>query len=93
MYPGARYMCERLKLKSLTSLASDATEHFLSPFKYLNTVCFQGPMYYYSHMAKNYARIEGTGHWGNNAYNGCLGVRCGDMDYFRAVDQNDESPI
>jgi len=23
-------------------------------------------MYYYSHMAKNYARIEGTGHWGNN---------------------------
>ena len=49
-----------------------------SPFKYLNTICFQGPQYYYSNLSSNYARIQGTGHWGNNAYNGCKGVRCGD---------------
>lgn len=93
MYPGARYVAEKLELKKLTSYASDATEHFLSPFKYLNTVCFQGPQYYYSNLSSNYARIQGTGHWGNNAYNGCKGVRCGDMDYFREVAENDESPI
>lgn len=93
MYPGARYVTEKLELKKLTSYASDATEHFLSPFKYLNTVCFQGPQYYYSNLSSNYARIQGTGHWGNNAYNGCKGVRCGDMDYFREVAENDESPI
>lgn len=29
MYPGARYLCEKLELKKLTSYASDATEHFL----------------------------------------------------------------
>jgi len=29
MYPGARYVTEKLELKKLTSYASDATEHFL----------------------------------------------------------------
>ena len=93
LYPGARYLTEKLELKKLTSYASDATEFFLSPFKYLNSVCFQGPQYYYSNLTGSYARIRGTGHWEDNAYNGCKGVRCGDMDYFREVQQNDESPI
>ena len=93
MYPGARYLTEKLELRKLTSYTSDATEHFLSPFKYLNTIAFQGPQYYFSNLSGQFARIEGTGHWGNNAYNGCKGVRCGDMDYFREIASNDESPI
>ena len=66
---------------------------FLSPYKYLNAIAFQGPQYYFSNLSGQYARIEGTGHWANNAYNGCKGVRCGDMDYFREVQHSDESPI
>ena len=93
MFPGAKYLSEKLELRKLTSYTSDATEHFLSPFKYLNTIAFQGPQYYFSNLSGTYARIEGTGHWGNNAYNGCKGVRCGDMDYFRDIAVNDESPI
>ena len=93
MYPGARYLAEKLELRKMTSYTSDATEHFLSPFKYLNTIAFQGPQYYFSNITGQYARIEGTGHWGNTAYNGCKGVRCGDMDYFREIATNDESPI
>lgn len=93
MYPGARYLAEKLELRKMTSYTSDATEHFLSPFKYLNTIAFQGPQYYFSNLTGQYARIEGTGHWGNTAYNGCKGVRCGDMDYFRDIAVNDESPI
>ena len=93
MYPGARYLAEKLELRKLTSYSSDATEHFLSPFKYLNTIAFQGPQYYYSNMTGQHARIQGQGHFGDNAYPGCKGVRCGDMDYFREVSTNDESPI
>lgn len=93
MYPGARYLAEKLELRKLTSYTSDATEHFLSPFKYLNTIAFQGPQYYFSNLTGQYARIEGTGHWGNTAYNGCLNVRSGAMDYFREIATNDESPI
>lgn len=92
MYPGARYLSEKLELRKLTSYTSDATEHFLSPFKYLNTVAFQGSQYYFSNLSGNYARIEGTGHW-NSRYNGCKGVVCGDFDYFRDLQHNDESPI
>ena len=93
MYPGARYLAEKLELRKMTSYTSDATEHFLSPFKYLNTIAFQGPQYYFSNLTGGHARIEGTGHWGNNCYNGCKGVRCGDMDYFREIQHSDESPI
>ena len=93
MYPGARYLAEKLELRKMTSYTSDATEHFLSPFKYLNTIAFQGPQYYFSNLTGGHARIEGTGHWANTAYNGCKGVRCGDMDYFREIASNDESPI
>ena len=93
MYPGARYLAEKLELRKMTSYTSDATEHFLSPFKYLNTIAFQGPQYYFSNLTGQYARIEGTGHWSNTAYNGCKGVRCGDMDYFREIQHSDESPI
>ena len=32
-HPAARYYAEFLELKQLTSYASDATEHFMSPFK------------------------------------------------------------
>ena len=92
MYPGARYLSEKLELRKLTSYTSDATEHFLSPFKYLNTVAFQGSQYYFSNLSGTYARIEGTGHW-NSRYNGCKGVVCGDMDYFREVGHDDSSPI
>lgn len=92
MYPGARYLSEKLELRKLTSYTSDATEHFLSPFKYLNTVAFQGSQYYFSNLSGTYARIEGTGHW-NSRYNGCKGVVCGDMDYFRELGHDDSSPI
>jgi hypothetical protein len=93
MYPGARYLAEKLELRSMTSYTSDATEHFLSPFKYLNTIAFQGPQYYFSNITGQFARIQGQGHFGDNAYPGCKGVRCGDMDYFREVQHSDESPI
>jgi len=93
LYPGARYNTEKLQLKDMTSYASDASEFFLSPFRYLNDVCWQGPQYYYSNLTGRYARIRGTGHWEDNAYAGCKSVRSGDMDYFREVQQNDESPI
>ena len=87
MYPGAKYLCEKLELRKMTSYTSDTTvsysrlksfpktitnahfpfkilqEHFLSPFKYLNTIAFQGPQYYFSNISGNFARIEGTGHW------------------------------
>lgn len=93
MYPGARYLAEKLELRRLTSYTSDATEFFLSPFKYLNTITFQGPQYYFSNITGQFARIAGTGHWSDFCYNGCKGVRCGDMDYFREIQHSDDSPI
>ncbi|MAU14017.1 MAG: hypothetical protein CMH46_00570 [Muricauda sp.] len=83
-YPGARYYAEYLELKKLSSYASDATEHFLSPFRYINTVCFQGHQFMYNHAAQGFTdRILNTGHWGpNGVYAGCKGVRCGDNDFF-----------
>ena len=84
MYPGARYYAEILQLKQLSSYASDATEHFLSPFRYINTVCFQGMQFMYSHHNRSFTdRILNTGHWGAyGVYSGCKGVRCGDNDFF-----------
>jgi hypothetical protein len=90
MYPGARYYAEYLELKKLSSYASDATEHFLSPFRYINTVCFQGHQFMYNHAQQGFTdRILNTGHWGpNGVYAGCKGVRCGDNDFF-----NDYPPV
>lgn len=90
MYPGARFYAEYLELKKLSSYASDATEHFLSPFRYINTVCFQGHQFMYSHAGQAFTdRILNTGHWGpNGVYAGCKGVRCGDNDFF-----NDQPPV
>jgi len=84
MYPGARFYAEYLELKKLSSYASDATEHFLSPFRYINTVCFQGMQFMYSHHNRSFTdRILNTGHWGaHGVYAGCKGVRCGDNDFF-----------
>ena len=93
MYPGARYLAEKLELRKLSSYTSDATEHFLSPFKYLNTVAFQGPQYYFSNTKGQFARIQGQGHNLDFRYAGCKGVVCGDMDYYREVQHSDESPI
>lgn len=93
MYPGARYLAEKLELRKLTSYTSDATEHFLSPFKYLNTIAFQGPQYYFSNMTGQFARIQGQGHNGDHRYPGCKGVACGDMDFYREVQHSDDSPI
>ena len=83
-YPGARYYAEYLELKKFSSYASDATEHFLSPFRYINTVCFQGHQFMYNHAQQGFTdRILNTGHWGpNGVYAGCKGVRCGDNDFF-----------
>lgn len=90
MYPGARFYAEYLELKKLSSYASDATEHFLSPFRYINTVCFQGHQFMYNHAGQAFTdRILNTGHWGpNGVYAGCKGVRCGDNDFF-----NDHPPV
>ena len=82
-YPGARYYAEFLELKKLTSYASDATEHFMSPFKYLNTICFQQAQYMWSPESRSYtSRIANTGHWGNT-YNGCAKVRNGENAFLK----------
>jgi len=61
-YPGGRYYAEVLELKKLSAYASDATEHFMSPFKYLNTVCFQGAQFMYNYkQAGFYDKIKNTG--------------------------------
>ena len=77
-FPGARYYAEFLELKRLTSYASEANEYFMSPFKYLNTVCFQGAQYMYNSKQGGFTdRIANTGHW-QNTYNGCAKVRNGE---------------
>ena len=93
MYPGARYYCELLQLKELSSYASDATEHFLSPYKYINTVCFQGHQFMYNHTQGGFVdKIRNTGHWGpHGVYAGCKSVRCGDNAFFD--DQDRDSPM
>lgn len=93
MYPGARYYCELLQLKELSSYASDATEHFLSPYKYINTVCFQGHQFMYNHTQGGFTdKIRNTGHWGpHGVYAGCKAVRCGDNAFFD--DQDRDSPM
>ena len=93
MYPGARYYCEVLQLKELSSYASDATEHFLSPYKYINTVCFQGHQFMYNHTQGGFVdKIRNTGHWGpHGVYAGCKSVRCGDNAFFD--DQDRDSPM
>ena len=94
MYPGARYLCEYLELKKLSSYTSDATETFLSPFKYLNTIAFQGAQYMYNaHQGQWCDRIQNTGHWGPNVYNGCKGVRCGDNAFLKEVDISHSTPM
>merc|ERR1719321_47879 len=90
-YPGARYYAEFLELKKLTSYASDATEHFMSPFKYLNTVAFQGAQFMYNHKQGGfYDKIKNTGHWGN-VYNGVKKVRNGENAFMKEDDQ--KSPM
>ncbi|MAD25160.1 MAG: hypothetical protein CMO44_13405 [Verrucomicrobiales bacterium] len=93
MYPGARYYCEVLQLKELSSYASDATEHFLSPYKYINTVCFQGHQFMYNASQNGFTdKIRNTGHWGpHGVYAGCKSVRCGDNAFFD--DQDRDSPM
>ncbi len=93
MYPGARYYCEVLQLKELSSYASDATEHFLSPYKYINTVAFQGHQFMYNHSQGGFTdKIRNTGHWGpHGVYAGCKSVRCGDNAFFD--DQDRDSPM
>ena len=93
MYPGARYYCEVLQLKELSSYASDATEHFLSPYKYINTVCFQGHQFMYNFKQGGFRdKIRNTGHWGpHGVYAGCKSVRCGDNAFFD--DQDRDSPM
>lgn len=93
MYPGARYYCEVLQLKELSSYASDATEHFLSPYKYINTVCFQGHQFMYNHKMGGFVdKIRNTGHWGpHGVYAGCKAVRCGDNAFFD--DHDRDSPM
>jgi len=93
MYPGARYYCEVLQLKELSSYASDATEHFLSPYKYINTVCFQGHQFMYNHKMGGFVdKIRNTGHWGpHGVYAGCKAVRCGDNAFFDDYDR--DSPM
>jgi len=86
-YPGARYYAEFLELKKLTSYASDATEHFMSPFKYLNTIAFQGAQFMYNPESRSFTdRIANTGHWGN-VYNGCAKVRNGENAFLREEPQ------
>lgn len=84
MYPGARYYAELLELKKMSSYASDATEHFLSPYRYINTVCFQGMQWMYNHAQQGFTdKIRNTGHWGpHGVYPGCKAVRCGDNAFF-----------
>ena len=90
-YPGGRYYAEVLELKKLTAYASDATEHFMSPFKYLNTVCFQGAQFMYNHKQGGfYDKIKNTGHWGN-VYNGVKKVRNGENAFMKEDDQ--KSPM
>lgn len=93
MYPGARYYCEVLQLKELSSYASDATEHFLSPYKYINTVAFQGHQFMYNHTQGGFVdKIRNTGHWGpHGVYAGCKAVRCGDNAFFDDYDR--DSPM
>jgi len=82
-YPGGRFYSEFLELKKLTSYASDATEHFMSPFKYLNTVCFQNAQYMYAPESRTFTdRIANTGHW-QNTYNGCGKVRNGESCFLK----------
>lgn len=82
-YPGARYYAEVLELKKLTAYASDATEHFMSPFKYLNTVCFQGAQFMYNDKQGAFTdKIANTGHWGNT-YNGCGKIRNGQNAFLK----------
>ena len=86
-YPGARYYAEFLELKKLTSYASDATEHFMSPFKYLNTICFQQAQFMWSPENHSYTtKISNTGHWGNT-YNGCAKVRNGENAFLKEESQ------
>ena len=93
MYPGARYYCELLQLKELSSYSSDATEHFLSPYKYINTVAFQGHQFMYNHTQGGFVdKIRNTGHWGpHGVYAGCKAVRCGDNAFFDDYDR--DSPM
>ena len=82
-YPGARYYAEVLELKKLTAYASDATEHFMSPFKYLNTVCFQGAQFMFNDKQGAFTdKIANTGHWGNT-YNGCGKIRNGQNAFLK----------
>lgn len=82
-HPSARYYAEFLELKQLTSYASDATEHFMSPFKYLNTVMFQEQQYMYNPKTQSFSdKILNTGHWGNT-YNGCGKVRNGENAFLK----------
>jgi hypothetical protein len=86
-YPGGRYYAEVLELKKFTAYASDATEHFMSPFKYLNTVCFQGAQFMYNHNQGGFTdKIKNTGHWGN-VYNGVKKVRNGENAFMKEDDQ------
>ena len=86
-YPGGRYYAEVLELKKLSAYASDATEHFMSPFKYLNTVCFQGAQFMYNHNQGGFTdKIKNTGHWGN-VYNGVKKVRNGENAFMKEDDQ------
>ena len=90
-FPGARYYAEFLELKRLTSYASEANEYFMSPFKYLNTVCFQGAQYMFNSKQGGYTdRIANTGHWGNT-YNGCAKVRNGENAFLR--EETQPSPL
>jgi hypothetical protein len=82
-FPGARYYAEFLELKRLTSYASEANEYFMSPFKYLNTVCFQGAQFMYNPKQGAFVdKISNSGHWGNT-YNGCAKVRNGENAFLR----------
>ena len=86
-YPGGRYYAEVLELKKLSAYASDATEHFMSPFKYLNTVCFQGAQFMYNNNSGGFTdKIKNTGHWGN-VYNGVKKVRNGENAFMKEDDQ------
>ena len=62
-------------------------EHFMSPFKYLNTVCFQGAQFMYNHNQGGFTdKIKNTGHWGN-VYNGVKKVRNGENAFMKEDDQ------
>ena len=138
MYPGAKYLCEKLELRKMTSYTSDTTvsypplksfpktitnAHFpflnfrntsslrssiwtRLPFKALNItfliflvnllvskVPAIGKYFLFSCPIFQLVLTLIYFYRGNNCYNGCKGVRCGDLDYFREVGTNDESPI